>query len=178
MRDFVKKVNDALKYKDESTVQNLVGQMKLADWIGEHTDADHSKRGVLADAYEEHTGDTDGANLLRTPDRTVAFHEGRMVPGVVLHRNAGFSQTGNEDEVGEILDRDGPQEAMQHALENYDTGEGRLTDTIPYGSADQKVRTEDGYHTFAWNRNMGYWSLTEHRVLPETEKHRAYYNNG
>ncbi len=43
--------------------------------------ADHTLRKVAADAYQESSGDEEGANLLRDPNQHVIFHKGRVVPG-------------------------------------------------------------------------------------------------
>lgn len=176
-------LNKALKYSDESTVRNIASSMTFHDWLGDHPDADQTKRKVLADAYQEHTGDDAGAELLRNESQPVAFHKGKMHKGVIRHRdiNGGSSQDYDEesadlDPLRVLMDK-GPDEALHHALMAYDVGEGTLSEDFPYGDGGESHTSDDGRYTFSWNPN-GYWGLVEHHIVPEHLGDRTYWHNG
>ena len=75
-----KKLSEVLKYSHDD-FHNLLSQMNYHDFAGDEH-ADHTKRGVLADAYEEATDDTQGANHLRS-GKPVAYYNNMIVPGHV-----------------------------------------------------------------------------------------------
>jgi hypothetical protein len=80
---FRRNVERAIKYGHEE-VKAILPTMEYKDWVG-GPDADHIKRGVLADAYEEATGHTEGANALRTPGYPVIPHNGQILPAYHAH---------------------------------------------------------------------------------------------
>jgi hypothetical protein len=75
-------LNRVLKYSHDD-VHNLMTQLASPEhnhtrWGGEQ--ADHTFRGVLADALQESGRETE-AGLLRTPDQHVVVHEGKVRAG-------------------------------------------------------------------------------------------------
>jgi hypothetical protein len=173
--DHLQNLNAVLKYSDASTVQNLAGQMTFADWVGDHPDADHTKRGVLADAYEELTGDTSGAGLLRDPKQTVASHKNKLVPGVVRHRDVAGEWNEDAHDVLDTIQEKGPDEGLLYAL-GYDDQEGPLSEEHNTENSPDLHHTSDGYYTLGWGDNN--WSLTEHHVIPESKAAGTYYRHG
>lgn len=85
-------LNRVLKYGADD-VANMLNQLASPEhnqtrWGGEQ--ADHTFRGVLADALDE-TGRSKEAGLLRNPNQHVLIHEGSVRPGrfnwrIVAHR--------------------------------------------------------------------------------------------
>lgn len=163
--------SEALKFSaDHSTLSALLKGMKHADWVG-GDEADHTKRGVLADAYEETSGDTEGASHLRDPDQSVVYHEGRMKPAVVKYRQVAFDQS--EDNEGlDHLDAHGPEATLRYLKNNYDYGSGELLDKPGHGSGDRTFH--DDTHTLSWNSWLGYWGLNEEHLLPAEHAHHNY----
>ena len=79
--DFIQNLNDVLKYSSD-TVENLLTQLASPEhnhtrWGGEK--ADHTFRGVLADALDERGRDKE-AELLRNPDQHVLLRKGIVRP--------------------------------------------------------------------------------------------------
>lgn len=189
-------LRQALKYANSTAVKELSNSMHLNDWLAadhpfnpEGHIQDQVKRGVLADAYEEETGHTEGANLLRDPSKTVVMHNGKLVEGVLRHRDAASDFGGDQYDpdtdqlypIHQHLEDGDIDAAHTEAAVTYDMGEGNLTEDPPYGSGDHKDHQLVGgpFTTFAHNPRSGYWSLTEHHILPLSQSHKTYlYGRG
>jgi hypothetical protein len=95
MNKFLKQLTTVLRYGHDD-FNSILKQMTYHDFAGDEH-GDHIKRGVLADAYEEVTGDTEGANLLRKEGEVVAYHKGKIHPAVIKEFTA-FHPTWSEEE--------------------------------------------------------------------------------
>lgn len=102
--------------------QQILEQSPHHRWGGK--DADHALRSAAADAYEEETGHTAGADLLRDPDQHVVVHEGRVRRGAW--------------ELGVALGR--LQAVNSHLIQRY-SGDG-LFDHVAFNPPT--VKLEDG----------------------------------
>ena len=80
VKNYHDQYNKALKYSKENWdhFQQILTEHPHHRWGG--GEADHTLRGAAADVYEEHSGDTEGANHLRNGQHVV-IHDGQVHQG-------------------------------------------------------------------------------------------------
>lgn len=89
-------------------------------------------------------------------------------PSKKVYREVAFFQGRDADEILDIVEQLGEDEALLRMAEDYDTGEGRTSDEQPWGSEDSIHWGEFDGTTYALsvNRRMSYVGLcaVENRI--------------
>lgn len=145
-------------------------------WGGE--EHDHTRK-VAADAYQEHTGDEEGANLLRDPNQHVVVHEGKVKKGVFGFTPIHRALRAVQDHI-QTVSRNGfdparpsirtvPNSGGQVLYESTYLPDEQLMD-LQQGSVDQKTHVTKLGEALSNNLRQEldrWWPLVNHPNEPE-----------
>jgi uncharacterized protein (TIGR02996 family) len=138
-------LNRVLRYSSD-TVENLLHQLASPEhnetrWATEN--ADHTFRGVLADALDERDR-PDEAALLRNPEQHILVDNGTIKPGAFKYRQAFYTDQAGELE--QMIDDEGLEETMNYIRNNYDYGSGNLQDEPSAGTRESRHYSDGSGH--------------------------------